>query len=643
MKVVRIALLSATVLLAGGSGLSWGWSPVIHARLADSALSLLSPELNSRLATYREQILAGAATPPADMVWNSHAELKGDGPDRIEAMFSEILSAEGNLANEPEQLAYALGRLAGAVADMSYPLHTDERVDNEPAIQSAYDADTEEFMPVVSSLSRNVRYWVSPRDTVIASASRANHFYAPVIAAYSAGEGYDELAGITTVCSRQAVQDIADAWTTLWAKHSATNRHALSIALNRAELTPGDTLVMTVSVVAGGDLPPQADLYVAIEDDVGMLYFLTATEGLSPYATPLKERWNLAGGRDEELLSLVVPPKIAMGSVGVFALLVTAGGSPYDAAAWASNLSFARVVLAEHPVVELSQLKAESYLFPAISADGQARGALPLQRWDFIFVGDMEDNPATSRYEPLFNILIPGEFNHVMVYLGRDADGKPWGMEMTTTGTPQSNDLRIVRLPEFEDPPIAVEGFNLAVGPKSLSSYQPRWAMRLNPSALAQVRQVEPVLLQILEKDWQERFPYQLEFDWSGRVTDSEIQLVDDGRARGASCTDYWLALYEEVAGVCIRGTRISAADLKLYFTSDQEGSTAMVPEELNPFPFPLSMQQALAIGFRPVDPPAHYFPCGGPEETGVPIPDKLRHSPQLIEIAPVPLPPSWQ
>ena len=120
---------------------------------------------------------------------------------------------------------------------------------------------------------------------------------------------------------------------------------------------------------------------------------------------------------------------------------------------------------------------------------------------------------------------------------------------------------------------------------------------------------------------------------------------MDDGLENGASCTDYLLSLLEETAGVCIHGSRMAAPEVEDYFRSDSSGVLATVPDEWNPFPFPVTAADILDMGYHLNDPPPHIFPCDNSEEIGVPLPAKLVNSPQLVDIDPVPLSPvydSW-
>ena len=147
------------------------------------------------------------------------------------------------------------------------------------------------------------------------------------------------------------------------------------------------------------------------------------------------------------------------------------------------------------------------------------------------------------------------------------------------------------------------------------------------------------LVLDQVRHDLQTDISYQMEYNWSGNFADREIFLVDDGRANGVSCTDYLLVLLEEQAGVCIHGSRISAREVEEYFRFDPVGSTVAIPDEWNPFPFPVTVADVLDMGYYAVDPPPHVFPCDNSTETGLPTPARLINSPQLVDIVPAPVP----
>ena len=170
-------------------------------------------------------------------------------------------------------------------------------------------------------------------------------------------------------------------------------------------------------------------------------------------------------------------------------------------------------------------------------------------------------------------------------------------------------------------------------------SYQNRQAKRLKNEELEKLRAAEVDVLEQVALDLQSDISYQFEFNWSGDLFDKEVTLVDDGLDNGVSCTDYLLSLLEGNAGVCIYDSRMTAAEVKDYFRFDPSGMLADIPEEFNPFPFPVTVLDVLDMGFDLGDPPPHIFTCDNSAEIGVPLPAKLINSPQLTDIATVPPP----
>jgi len=134
--------------------------------------------------------------------------------------------------------------------------------------------------------------------------------------------------------------------------------------------------------------------------------------------------------------------------------------------------------------------------------------------------------------------------------------------------------------------------------------------------------------------DIHDSLDYQYQFYWSGDLNDKNIYLVDDGLANGAACTDYWLALFEETAGICIKDARMDRAGFIDYYTSDPVGTTVTIPEFLNPFPFEVDVATLInSFGFTVINPEPHIFLCDHSSETGVAIPDRLFGSQDLKDI----------
>jgi hypothetical protein len=80
--------------------------------------------------------------------------------------------------------------------------------------------------------------------------------------------------------------------------------------------------------------------------------------------------------------------------------------------------------------INLYELKDQTYYFPANYALNDKTVFLPLRRWDLIFTGDhinQIDDPVDREN---INYVIPGPFNHVMVYMGKDSKGLAYAIEL---------------------------------------------------------------------------------------------------------------------------------------------------------------------------------------------------------------------
>ncbi len=93
-------------------------------------------------------------------------------------------------------------------------------------------------------------------------------------------------------------------------------------------------------------------------------------------------------------------------------------------------------------------------------------------------------------------------------------------------------------------------------------------ARRLNSSNIDQLMYRSYDIYHRVMADIYDSLNYQYQFYWSGDLNDKNIDLVDDGLVAGATCTDYWLTLFEEMAGIgflCVAGkTRPVLEDMVL-------------------------------------------------------------------------------
>ncbi len=404
------------------------------------------------------------------------------------------------------------------------------------------------------------------------------------------------------------------------------------LRVNKAAVEPGDAVRLYLSVLQGRVRSGAVDLYVAINNAQFGSRFLGGAGNFYVEAMPFKEGWAVRPVSEQEVASFLVGADFPQGRYDWYAVMVRHGASPMNQESWLGDPAQAGFEIKPTALVDLSSLTNETYILPAHQPGAAADVFLPLRRWDFMFFG----HAGSQAF-----YLIPGDFSHLAMYIGRDRQGVPYGAEMTIDlNDLQRPNLRIIRLPEFfEDELNGAEQVHLPIVGLNLLSYENRWAKRLDSRDLARLRRAENNILRQVQADIQDRFPYQMEIRWSGMLEDKDILLVDDGRANGANCTDYWLSVFEDYGHVCIHGSRITAANLEDYFMRDPRGVLAQVSDMFNPFPpLHIAVGDILRLGFHAVDPPPHIFSCDGTSEQGLAIPDRLMNkSHELGAIDPLP------
>jgi len=624
------------------------WHTLQHADITLTAFEQLPAEIKQMFQPYIDDILWASMAPDIfirdweNHEWNIHRE-PGDttaAPTRIEALSQDILR---DLRREPADIAAAaenIGLLSHYLADINQPLHTDDYADDNDWIHLQYEIDVNNHKLEFHYHPGGLRLRPDICQVAIDSARQANLYYQAIIDAYTEGDGYDRVRRLTSLNLQRAVSDIADVWITLWFEGTSATP-SLALQTNQDRFRPGDIIRITLTGLSGSQGDLAADLYVVVADQDGGLWFMTSDGGFFPEVTPFQKSWTLSSFREQTLFSAPLATCNAEVNFTVYAFLVTPDADVSNPKSWLSNLSEVHFHTEPLPANLLAELNDEPYLFPASSPDSGEVVGLALQRWDFIFLGEKVDDPATPGDESLLNRLIPGKFRHAVIYLGRDSLGRPCGLEFGAI----EPYLGVVRFPESESAYPGGTRLGLPVSIENIRAYRNRWAKRLKKEELEQLQAAGDRVFTQVALDLQTDIPYQMEFNWSGDFADRQIYLVDDGLENGASCTDYLLSLLEETAGVCIHGSRMAAPEVEDYFRSDSSGVLATVPDEWNPFPFPVTAADILDMGYHLNDPPPHIFPCDNSEEIGVPLPAKLVNSPQLVDIVPVPLSPvydSW-
>ena len=286
-------------------------------------------------------------------------------------------------------------------------------------------------------------------------------------------------------------------------------------------------------------------------------------------------------------------------------------------------------------ITDLYQLKDQVYYFPANYSIDDKTVFLPLRRWDLIFTGDHINQPNDTIDRENINNLIPGPFNHLMVYMGKDTSGLAYALELNILSLEQGGTLSLICL-----------GSDFGILRHPDTSYihdknrmTNRWARRFVDSAYGQILMNEDLLLEKLHNDLIMGFPYQLEVQYSGNLLDRNIYLIDDGFEGGSSCSDYWTTLFELYADLCIKNARMGVEEIVDYFRNDPQGSLTYVPPEISPFQGTVSIRQILSLGFNVVINNSHVYSCDNTEETGIVLPFLIMQSDMLEEIPKLNLP----
>ena len=295
-------------------------------------------------------------------------------------------------------------------------------------------------------------------------------------------------------------------------------------------------------------------------------------------------------------------------------------------------------ILAESAIDELSD---KVYLFPANNESNSPAVYLPIRKWDLLFFGDVQPGETVPDPE-ISNLFIPGRYNHMMAYVGKDADGYAYAAELNISNIRLVNDS------------IATDGHIslLCIGTdydsdthpsgrytNDRNHYRIRSAKAFIPSIHEQLMLHDDEMVQRLMADLRAQYPYQLQLAVSLTAVlagKRDLQLVDDGFAGGSSCAEYWVELFETYAKVCIKNSRMDAADLLAYFRNSPEGRAAYLPARYNPLGTGnVPIGQMIANGvFIIHNPPPHIYACDGTKETGIVIGDPVMRSPLLVDPA---------
>jgi hypothetical protein len=287
----------------------------------------------------------------------------------------------------------------------------------------------------------------------------------------------------------------------------------------------------------------------------------------------------------------------------------------------------------------IEYLKNETYYFPAKQHSNDPTVYLPLQPFDFIFTGhDFNSSHATFAY------ATPGHYTHMLMYLGKDDEGFAYGVEINVSPedkyTINRNGLQIDgRLYVY----CLGSDFGQRECPKNLyhnglQTYDYMWSKRLTPPLHQKLLENRPAIIETIKEDLINAFPAQLPFyfNWNTLLI-KKISLIDDGRKNGADCTAYFTSLLEEKAKICLENARMDAEEIESYYINDPIGQQAKIPEQYNFFSdgdlyiTSLFTQRGYSLinTSRPTNCETQTI------VSGIPVPDRLFHSPDLENITP--------
>lgn len=268
----------------------------------------------------------------------------------------------------------------------------------------------------------------------------------------------------------------------------------------------------------------------------------------------------------------------------------------------------------------LDLLMDQEYQFPAKPFASRLTEYQPIRKWDVIFAGGGPPGSGTSSAS-MVALGIPGHYDHILVYLGKDARGNAYAAEMNIDSFEGGGDLRMFSLGQDYGENIHPSGAHVFA---AHSYYEAR---RFSEQARQAILARNQDLTRQVTEDLLGNFPYQFEYRHSGSILDPVVYLVDDGRTGGAGCSDYWTTLFEDVAGLCFYQSRMSAADIRNYFLYDPDGSQVVIPAELNPFGVNLYVRELFQLGFYLVEDKPHQYRCGGNAESGLVLPSLVYQS----------------
>lgn len=292
----------------------------------------------------------------------------------------------------------------------------------------------------------------------------------------------------------------------------------------------------------------------------------------------------------------------------------------------------------------IEKLKNEIYYFPAKKFSHSEVVYQPLKRFDLIFVGH-DVNSSAADFDILQNTsaLVPGRYTHVLAYMGKDANGFAYAVEMNADANQTfSVDLNGLDIggklylyclgKDFSNTPCPDDDYYYG-----MKIYDYMWAKQLRSDLREQLLKYEDKLITTIKKDLIKGYPFQIPFDLTMKTyVNKKAVLIEDGRQNGADCVSYFVSLFEEIAQVCPKDIRISASGLTLYYLYDSLGQKAKLPAKYEPKQnTDIYLSKILGdMNYTLINNQPRVTIC--PDNkivTGVPTPDLLFNSPDMIKV----------
>jgi hypothetical protein len=291
---------------------------------------------------------------------------------------------------------------------------------------------------------------------------------------------------------------------------------------------------------------------------------------------------------------------------------------------------------------KIEYLTGSSYHFPSIYPDTHTTIFQELERFDLIFVGYDRDAQATESDVLNLASIIPGTYTHMLAYIGKDSEGFAYGIEMNSSedqsysfgidGLKLNGKLYVYCLgSDFGEHDCPEDDHFYG-----LEFYDFMVAKKLRPELKASLMAHEDELIATIKRDLINEYLFQLPFHigFESLLT-GVIPIVDDGRVNGSDCAAYLSSLFEEVSGVCLDDSRITASEIEAYYLSDPVGREALIPARYNFLTddgADLLISEALTThGYSIVNNRVRETACADEREvTGMPTPDRMFNSPSL-------------